>query len=522
MQDVSLGENKPVDSQENVSIKSLAVVQTRTIVGVNALSVRVEVHLANGLPSFSTVGLPETTVKESRDRVRSAILNSGFEFPAKRITVNLAPADLPKTGGRFDLPIAIGVLVASGQLKVESLGQYEMVGELALDGSLQSVSGILSTALACKVDGRALILPTANSAEAALSGSECLYHAGHLLQLCRHFSNRDVMPLCEPLSSQKESLCASLDLSDVKGQPFAKRALEIAASGEHSLLFIGPPGTGKSMLASRLSGILPELTVDDAMEVAAIHSLVDGSFDVSSWRKRPHRSPHHSASAVALVGGGSYPKPGEITLAHHGTLFLDELTEYSRSALEQLREPLEAGRIDIARANQSIRYPAKFMLIAACNPCRCGFYGDGTDRCGCSVSSLDRYRSKLSGPMLDRIDMHIPLSRVSVSILQSYQGVEEASDVVKQRVVMVRQVQMERQGKLNSKLLGSEVDRFCDLERPLLQFFEQACDKLMMSARAYHRVLRLARTIADMDHSNAISKHHLMEALNLRCLDRTG
>jgi len=527
MQTTSSETNNIIDSNDSASsqsgniAKSLAIINTRTIVGVKALPVRVEVHLANGLPAFATVGLAETTVKESRDRVRSAILNSGFEFPAKRITVNLAPADLPKTGGRFDLPIAIGILVASGQIQIKRLEQYEMVGELALDGALQSVPGILSTALACVNDQRTLILPSKNADEAALSNYQKLLHANHLLQICSHFNERGEMSTCDTKSTNNILVSTYPDLIDVKGQPFAKRAIEIAASGGHSVLFIGPPGTGKSMLASRLPSILPELSSESALEVAAIQSLSQGSFDVALWRKRPYRAPHHSASAVSLVGGGSYPKPGEITLAHKGILFLDELTEFSRSALEQLREPLETGRIDIARVSQSVQYPAEFMLIAACNPCKCGFYGDGTNRCTCSATNVDSYRSKLSGPMLDRIDMHVPLSRISVSVLQSNERQEEASNVVKQRVVLSRDIQFKRQDKLNSKLSNAEIERFCYLDKPLLKFLEQACEKLMMSARAYHRVLKLARTLADMEQQQAIGKQHLLEALNLRSLDRS-
>ena len=362
--------------------KSLAVVHTRTIVGVTAYPVTVEVHLANGLPAFSTVGLPEATVKESKDRVRGAILNSGFEFPAKRITVNLAPADLPKTGGRFDLPIAIGILIASGQLRVScAVENFEMVGELALDGSLRSVPGILPTSLASNDCGRTLILPSANSKEVGLADNDINLQAGHLLDVCRHLVGKSQLTVCDNGAAEFSGSDAYPDLSDVRGQPFAKRALEIAASGGHSMLLMGPPGTGKSMLASRLPGILPQLNVESALQVAAIESISYGEFDITRWRKRPFRSPHHSASAVALVGGGSHPKPGEITLAHKGVLFLDEIMEFSRAALEQLREPIETGVVNIARANQSVQYPCDFTLVAACNPCKCGFYGDGSDRC---------------------------------------------------------------------------------------------------------------------------------------------
>ena len=501
-------------------VKSLAIINTRAVVGVQALPVSVEVHLANGLPSFSTVGLPEITVKESKDRVRAAIINSGFEFPAKRITVNLAPADLPKTGGRFDLPIAIGILVASGQLKVSDLERYELVGELALDGRLRSVAGVLPTSMFCHKSGRNLILPSENAEEASLTGDGLCFHANHLLDVCRHFCDVQPMALCDAKPDIDIEQNDYPDLADVKGQQFAKRALEIAASGGHSLLFIGPPGTGKSMLASRLPGIMPELELKAALEVASIESVAKGRFDISKWRSRPFRSPHHSASAVALVGGGSYPKPGEISRAHKGVLFLDELTEFSRAAIEQLREPLESGRVNIVRANQSVQYPAEFMLIAACNPCRCGFYGDDTNRCNCSPGSLAAYQSKLSGPMMDRVDMHVKLSRVSVKVLQSSNGTGDTSNVIKARVIDAQKYQYQRQGKLNAQLFNFEIERVCKLDEPLLIFLQKACDKLNMSARAYHRVLKLARTVADMEAEKEIQQPHLLEALNLRSLDR--
>jgi len=501
-------------------IKSLAIVSTRTVVGVEALPVRVEVHLANGLPSFSTVGLAETTVKESKDRVRGAILNSGFEFPAKRITVNLSPADLPKNGGRFDLPIAIGILIASEQIAVDDMCGFELIGELALDGALRAVSGVLPTAMACFESQRSLILPSENALEASLTAYSTNFQASNLLDVCHHLVGDQALSVCVESAGSVAEKASYPDLSDVKGQLFAKRAVEIAASGGHGLLMIGPPGTGKSMLASRLPGILPELDLVSALEVAAIESVSQGSFDVAHWRRRPYRSPHHSSSAVAMVGGGSYPKPGEITMAHQGVLFLDELTEFSRSALEQLREPLESGVINIARANQSVQYPAQFMLVAACNPCRCGYYNDGTDRCACSASSIQHYCDKLSGPMLDRIDMHVALSRVSLSVLNQKQQSLEKSVSVKERVIKVRAIQLNRQGKLNSRLSMGEIERYCDLSVELSRFLESACDKLNMSARAFHRVLMLSRTLADMASAQDIGEPHLLEALNLRSLDR--
>ncbi|MFT6406843.1 MAG: magnesium chelatase family protein [Arenicella sp.] len=502
------------------SIKSLAMIRTRTVVGVSAIAVMVEVHLANGLPSFSTVGLPETAVKESKDRVRGAIINSGFEFPAKRITVNLAPADLPKAGGRFDLPIAIGILIASGQLPAAKVDDFELVGELALDGHLRKVSGVLPTALSCGAAGRQLVVPIGNAVEASLAENSSALQAEHLLTVCQHLAGRRRLSPC--IASERVSLKQTnyLDLSDVKGQGRAKRALEIAAAGGHSLLFIGPPGTGKSMLASRLPGILPCLSLSEALETAAVQSVAQGQLDVDQWMQRPFRSPHHSASAVALVGGGSYPRPGEISLAHNGILFLDELTEFSRSALEQLREPLETGKINIARANQSVQYPARFQLVTACNPCPCGYLGDATGRCLCSANKVEQYRAKLSGPMLDRIDMHVHLPRISVSELRQPSANVESSKLVRERVRAVRERQLARQSALNNTLSGQGIEQYCRLEDEIHNFLGMACERLHLSARAYHRILRLARTIADMAGLPNIEQAHIAEAIAYRSLDR--
>lgn len=513
-----LANNKLNTPKLSPSSRSLAMVHTRTLIGVSAHPVIVEVHLANGLPAFATVGLPETAVKESKERVRGAIINSGFEFPAKRITVNLSPADIPKTGSRFDLPIAIGILAASGQLPAAKLEGLELIGELALDGKLRKIAGVLPTAIACGEVQRQLICPQENAAEAALSQHTQTLSADHLLRVCEHLVGQAQLSMCK----LDKNTCAPQsypELADVRGQQHAKRALEIAASGSHSLLLIGPPGTGKSMLASRLPGIMPALTGAQALEAAAIRSVANGDFNLADWQQRPFRNPHHSASAAALVGGGSNPKPGEISLAHQGILFLDELTEFSRATLEQLREPLETGVINIARASQSVQYPAKFLLVAACNPCKCGYLGDGTERCCCSAASIEAYRAKLSGPMLDRIDMHVHLARVSAADMQSSK-IGEHSAQVKQRVELVQALQIERQGGVNASLNGAELERCCQLDRASMSFLELASERLHLSARAYHRILRLARTIADMDQQVNIERAHLSEAIGLRSLDR--
>lgn len=500
--------------------KSLAMLSTRAVVGVDAVAVTVEVHLANGLPSFSTVGLPETAVKESKDRVRGAILNSGFEFPAKRITVNLAPADLPKSGGRFDLPIALGILIASGQLPDAKIEGAEFIGELALDGGLRKVPGVLPTALACGRAGHRLFLPQENAAEASLAAETESLPAAHLLTLCAHLVGQQQLDPALNARQDEPLVSTELEVSDVRGQPHAKRALEIAAAGNHSLLFVGPPGTGKSMLASRLPGLLPAMQPDEALQAAAIQSVANGEFLLADWRRRPYRAPHHSASAAALVGGGSVPRPGEISRAHHGVLFLDELTEFSRPTLEQLREPLETGEVNIARASHSVSYPAKFLLVAACNPCKCGFLGDGTDRCQCTAASIEQYRSKLSGPLIDRIDMHLHLPRVSIKELQAKQKKGESSAQIRARVDQVRTRQLSRQACLNSELNNVQLERFCALDAQAAGFLEVVCERLNMSARAYHRILKLARTIADMGAQEKITKVHLSEAIGFRCLDR--
>ena len=499
---------------------SLAILYSRAQSGVEAPLVTIEVHLANGLPSLSIVGLPEMAVRESKDRARGALLNSHFEFPARRITINLAPADLPKEGGRYDLPIALGILAASGQLPKEALQHYEFAGELALSGELRCVKGMLPAAMAAREAGRGLILPRGNAAEAALVHELECFPAGHLLEVCAHLTGATQLPLWQPQAHSTEA-AAQPDLADVYGQQQAKRALEIAAAGAHSLLYLGPPGTGKSMLASRLPGILPDMTEQEALESAAIRSVANKPFNQRKWLQRPFRSPHHTASAVALVGGGSNPRPGEISLAHHGVLFLDELPEFERRVLEVLREPMETGRVTISRASQQAEYPARFQLIAAMNPCPCGHLGDGTSRCHCSSEKIARYRSRISGPLLDRIDMHVEVPRQAAPFNATPSApTGERSSVVRERVTIARQRQNHRQQKPNQALEGREVEKFAAPDAASQALLRQAMDRLGLSMRAYHRVLKVARTIADLEGVEGVRTHHISEAISLRRLDR--
>jgi len=498
---------------------TLAVVHSRAQIGMEAPPVTVEVHLANGLPNLSIVGLPEAAVKESKDRVRAALQNVRFEFPARRITINLAPADLPKEGGRFDLPIAIGILAASGQIPHRDLDRYEFIGELALTGKLRPVLGALTVALEARQSKHVLILPAANALEAALAVGGDVRGAKHLLEVTAHFNGVSLLARQEAKIPQPDASGVP-DLRDVKGQHQARRALEIAAAGGHSLLMIGPPGAGKTMLAARLPGILPQLDDDEALEAAAIQSL-HKRFSLKHWKQRPFRAPHHTASAVALVGGGSNPHPGEISLAHHGVLFLDELPEFNRHVLEVLREPLESGAITVSRAARQAEFPARFQLVAAMNPCPCGYYGDASGRCRCTPDKVNQYRARISGPLLDRIDIHIEVPAVPREVLlDRATRTSESSEEVRTRVEQTRERQRHRNGCHNAALTNQQIESACRLDESGRQLLEQAMDRLGFSARAYHRVLKVARTIADLAAEEFIRPAHVAEAVQYRCLDR--
>ena len=510
---------------------SFAQVYTRSVVGLHAPQVIIEVHLSQGLPALTIVGLPAAAVRESKDRVRSAIINSGFQFPNRRLTINLAPADLPKDGARLDLPIAIGILAASGQLEPETLSRFEFIGELALNGELRQVSGSLAVARAIKAEMlaacknteqdsslRQLIVPCDNGAEASRVDGVTILAAQNLKAVCNHLQSlADSSLIDERLevvqaTAVQSKVAYKVDLADVKGQHHARRALEIAAAGGHSILFTGPPGSGKTLMASRLPTILPDLSDEDALEVASTYSVADSDYDYGT---RPFRQVHHTISAVALVGGGSRPKPGEITLANKGILFLDELPEFDRTVLEVLRQPLEAKQITISRANSQLTFPANFQLVAAMNPCPCGYDGDGSGRCRCRPEQIKRYQDKLSGPLLDRIDLHITVPALPIADLQNAQA-GETSEQVRTRVAAAHQQQLERQKKVNNELSPSEIDKYIHLGAGEQQLLQLAQQRLNLSARGYHRVLRVARTIADLADSEGITSAHVSEALSYR------
>ncbi len=508
----------------------LALVQSRALRGLEAARVTVEVHLANGLPSFTLVGLADTEVKEARERVRCAILNAGLQFPHnQRITVNLAPADLPKDSGRLDLPIALGILAASGQIDGPRLASYEFAGELSLTGALQPVRGALAMALATRARGHTpcLVLPPGNAEEAALVPGAVVYRAAHLLDVVQHFApvssgQADIPDASEFTSSGWSRVQADppqlshclQDLADVKGQAAAKRALEIAAAGGHSLVLVGPPGSGKSMLAQRFAGLLPPMSCEEALESAAIASLC-GRFALEHWGLRPTCHPHHSASAVALVGGGSPPRPGEISLSHHGVLFLDEMPEFPRAALEALREPLETGAITISRAAQRCEFPARFQLIGAMNPCPCGFLGSPRHQCRCTPDQVARYQSKLSGPLMDRIDLHVEVPALAQDELLDA-PVGESSATIQSRCVQARARAIARQGCTNMALQGQAIDAHIQLDADARKFLNVAATRMGWSARATHRALKVARTIADLADSDHIGLAHVAEAMQYR------
>ena len=501
---------------------SLAVLRSRALAGVRAPAVSVEVHLANGLPAMSIVGLPDAEVREAKDRVRAALQNSGFEVPSRRITINLAPAELPKESGRFDLPIALGILAASEQIPAAPLDDYEFAGELSLSGELRPIRGALAMSFAMRREPgspRAFILPQPNADEASLVQDAVVYPARSLLDVCAHFAappgaGASPVALIRHRPATTDIAPRYPDFADVKGQQHVKRALEVAAAGRHSALLIGPPGTGKSMLASRFPGLLPPMREDEALETASIQSLT-GGFSIAQWRRRPYRCPHHTSSGVALVGGGSVPRPGEISLAHHGVLFLDELPEFDRKVLEVLREPLESGAITISRAAHQADFPAAFQLIAAMNPCPCGWLGHPSGKCRCTPDAILRYQDRISGPLLDRIDLQIPVSAMAPETMAMLAD-GEPSAAIAERVERAYARQLARQGKANQKLTTREIDRDCHLDNAARQLLRDAMQRLHWSARAYHRVLKVARTIADLADKDALEAEHVAEAIQYR------
>lgn len=500
---------------------ALAITYSRASLGMDAPLITVETHISNGLPRLSIVGLPETAVKESKDRVRSAILNSNFEFPTRRITINLAPAELPKYGSRYDLAIAIGILSASNQIPSEALSRIEFIGELALTGELRAVPEILAGALSIRKANHSLILPLDNCPEASLIDGIELLPARTLLEVCSHLTQGKQLLPFEPSHSK---MCNTPDINDlkwVKGQYQAKRALEIAAAGRHSILLIGPPGVGKTFLSHCMTGILPPLTEEEAIEAAMMRSLSGRQIIPEEWLHRPFRSPHHSSSSYALIGGGNPLKPGEISLAHHGILFLDELPEFKRQTLESLREPLESGQIMLSRACHQATYPAKFQLIAAMNPCPCGHHGNALGECTCSPEAIRKYQARISGPLLDRIDIQAELQAIPMSLLHASTAEIESSEEVLSRVTQARTRQLQRVNKLNATYTVADITEHCQLQTELVTYLEDTCQQLKMTARSSHKILKIARTLADLDNCTTILKHHIKEAFSYRFMDRS-
>jgi len=499
---------------------SFACIHSRALVGMDAPLVKVEVHASNGLPSLSIVGLPETAVKESKDRVRSALLNSGFELPPKRITINLAPADLPKAGSRFDLAIALAVLVATNQLPAQALAGHEFYGELGLNGELRAVNGLLPALIKAKAEQQIAIIPQPGLVEASLLSEAQILGANHLLEVCQYLIQQS--PLLSPPAQQAVSLNYAFDLADVRGQAQAKRVLEIAASGHHSLLMVGPPGSGKSMLAQRLVTLLPPMSEQEAIESAALRSIVGEPLVADQFFARPFRAPHHTSSASAVIGGGQNPKPGALSLSHHGLIFFDEMPEFKRDVIEALREPLETKQVHIARVKQFVTYPCASLFVGAFNPSPSGFFADDP-RCTDSPDQIARYQRKISGPILDRIDLHLQVPAVEVDQLTAPADQNaQTSAQVRERVTLTRERQMVRQGCLNADLSVAQLEEYVQLPEPGLSFLKQGIARLNLSARSYHKILRLARTLADMADQSNVTTAHLAEALGYRSLERQG
>lgn len=492
----------------------LSVIKTRALVGIDAPLVRVETHLSFGLPAFNIVGMPETTVRESKDRVRSAIINSHFDFPDGKITINLAPADLPKEGGRFDLAIALGILTASGQVRSNYVSQFECVGELGLDGVVHPVPGVLAAAKVCADTDTRLMVSSACSAHAAQVNDCFVVGVANLVEAAVAIKGKNNKRAVSHASSFQSPM--ETDLSDVRGQAEAKRALEIAAAGGHHIFLYGPPGTGKTLLASRLPGLLPTLTPREELEVRLVRDLIGTSHGPVA---RPFRAPHHSASSVALVGGGVKPKPGEITMAHRGVLFLDEMAEFPRATLDMLREPLESGHVRINRAKASVTYPAEFQLVAAANPCPCGYLGDPERKCRCSMDQIDRYHARLSGPLLDRIDLFCRVERLSADLLLGDKEKSETSAEVAVRIIDAQNRALNRQDCLNANASGDELVRPSSCHSDATNLLSRAAEKMNLSGRAVHRALRVARTIADLADEPQIQRAHMIEAIDYRQLN---